>query len=48
MYTFLDFEELLTMPPMATVGDYGALYLTGVGRDIRMGGAGATFPSWRI
>ena len=33
MYTFLYFEELPTMPPVATVGDYGALYLAGVCRE---------------
>ena len=38
MDSFLEFEELPPMPPVATVRYSGTFYLSGAGGDIGMGG----------
>ena len=47
MYLLLEFKELLPIPTMATLGDYGTFYLAGAGEDGGMGGV-ATFTIQRI
>ena len=47
MYLLLEFKELLPIPTMATLGDYGSFYLAGAGEDGGMGGV-ATFTIQRI
>ena len=47
MDSFPKFEDIPSMPPLATVEDSGRLSLSGAGGDSEMGGE-ATFASWMI